>query len=237
MKLFFPCSGVVLGYVVNAFQLRQWDPGDRLSSRNATRFFAGVRIGVDARLDILRAAAHALLESGVLHPMPPIHADLAEAFTARGPEGEGPEVAWLAAITADWDAIAGASCSPPPPVSSVRLAGYAALQMVVVDLSLRLAALLSLRGAPDGPSLPLYWFRPRGMQDWLRGLMHDASLSRGDLAKRTGVDRGLVDLWLAGGRPCDARSRAPPRGRAGSRAQCRRVRRSAPSPALPPLLV
>lgn len=197
-----PSSLVVIGHVVKAFDLYSWDPGEKLSSRPASRCFAGKEtISADSRLDILRAVVHALRDSGVLEPLPPVDPSLTNAFAASDASGEGQDVLWLHALAADWDAIAGVSCSPRPRVSSRQLAGYATLQMIVVDLSVRLAGLLELRGAAEGPSLPSYWFRPRGMGDWLRDMMHEAALTGEGLAARAGVDRNTVNNWRAGTRP------------------------------------
>lgn len=196
-----PSSLVVIGYVVKSFDLYSWDPGEKLSSRQASRCFAGQVIGPDARLDILRAVVHALRDSGVLEPLPPIDPTLTNAFAASEASGEGQDVRWLHALAADWDAIAGVSCSPRPRVSSRPLAGYATLQMVMVDLSVRLAGLLELRGAAEPPSLPSYWFRPEGIGDWLRCMMDEAGLTGEELAARAGVAPNTVDTWRAGTRP------------------------------------
>ena len=46
--LSLPLSGAVVGELVNAFDLRRWDPREVLSSTNATRVFRGERIGDDS---------------------------------------------------------------------------------------------------------------------------------------------------------------------------------------------
>jgi tetratricopeptide (TPR) repeat protein len=195
-----PTSGVLLGRLIDAFDLRRWDANNVLSPKNrtTTRFFAGERVGADAERAAFCATGAALIDSGVLPevlllgaPFPPE----ARVLLAEVPLGEIAGL-MLERIANHWDEFAGALRRLSAPVSSERLALVICLQLVGVDLALRLTALLWLtRSTIEGtPSLP--WLAKGGMNRWLRELHRRSGVSRDQLASDARVSDKTLDAWL-----------------------------------------
>lgn len=199
-NLSLPSSGLVLAQLVDAFDLRRWDPDGVLSRRNgsAARFFGGERVGTDAEANLFGAAGVALIESELVPrvllrgaPLP----DAAAEIFARVPHGELLGAA-LMRLAARWDELAGALRRTCPPIFSQRLAWLACLQLVTADLAVRLTGLLwltrpSLDDAPD-----LAWARPNGLRDRLRDQQARTGLSRDRLAEQLRVGPHTLDGWL-----------------------------------------
>jgi hypothetical protein len=209
--LSLPRSGVVLSYVIDAFDLRRWDPKRILSPRNGTtaRFLTGKRVGKEAEDRILRATGTALVESGIVPAavVPALLPPPLAGVLSRSPPAEvfAPAFAFLAGrLAGHWDELAGGLRRASAPICSERLARLAVLQLVAIDLAVRLAAMLWLtRSEVQGPP-PIPWAAKDGMRSRLRELRAKTDLSRDRLAAAAHVDAHTIDAWLdAGVRPQD----------------------------------
>ncbi|MBI5536021.1 MAG: tetratricopeptide repeat protein [Deltaproteobacteria bacterium] len=195
-----PNSGEVLSHVIEAFDLRRWDPEDVLSTRNGTavRFLKGERVGEDPEHKIWVATANALLASGVVPEVvaePPPIAQALDVALRKVPQAEM-FAAFLSGMAHHWDAMAGALLRLSAPVYSQRLARLSCLHLVVIDLAVRLAAVLWLTRweGVRPPAIP--WALERGMQAWLRDLLAKSCISRDKVAEVADVHEHTVDAWL-----------------------------------------
>jgi Flp pilus assembly protein TadD len=206
--LSLPLSGVVLSHIIDAFDLRRWDPNGTLSPRDgtATRFFKGERVGEDAELRIFRATGTALVESGVVPPVFLLGAPLPAPFAGaldKVPPGEMLAV-FLGRVAGHWDELAGALRRASAPVFSERLARLACHQLVTIDLAVRISAVLWLTRSTIEEPPPTPWAVQDGMRSRLRDLHRTTGLSRDRLAAAARVDEDTLDAWLDGNvRPKD----------------------------------
>ena len=205
-----PFSGSVLGHLVDAFQLRSRDGSSVLSGRTASRFFAGERVEPASRAEIFDAFCRAVIAAG-LFPND-IRLDVGDAI-GQGPSGTAARLSAEAvvakvclALSDQWDALAGSLQRHAPGVGLPRLLYGAALRIVTIDLSVRLAGLLWLmRFDGDEPGSP-EWVAPRGMAAALRELLRRCApaVTRDQLAEIVDVSANTVDAWLdTDSRPSD----------------------------------
>jgi hypothetical protein len=85
---------------------------------------------------------------------------------------------------------------------------YAAcLRLLVVDLAVRICAIMWLTRQSDAAPLPICWAEPRGIPKFVKGLLETAhpKITRQALSEIVGVHPHTVDGWLDDGvRPTDA---------------------------------
>jgi hypothetical protein len=213
-RLQLPLSGVILGHLIEAFDLRRCDPTGALSTRNATRIFSGERVDPKAEEKIWIAAAEALLASDLL---PPLKVPCHDPLNPRSTESVLAQMlaavpiqrfvgAHLGDMGERWDALVGSLRRLAPPVGHVRLAYGAALRLGVIDVSVRLAGLLWLAREDTTNPLAGYWAREDGLGPWLKDAMArcEPALKPDELAHKIGIHENTVDGWLyAGARPTD----------------------------------
>ncbi|MFO0757610.1 MAG: hypothetical protein U0359_14030 [Byssovorax sp.] len=206
-----PLSGLVLGDIIDAFDLRRLDHGGVLTKRNARRYLAGERVSPEAVDEVQKAVAEAVVEAGLLPPgltvldLVPIPDGAGAADLAKAPLSMvvRPVIASLAGA---WDALAGAMRRLSAPVAFPALATGACLRLVAIDVAVRLTSLLWLSRATDEEPVPDFWIRERGTSQWLRTLLDacSPSLTRDKLAERLRVHPHTLDGWLdADVRPTD----------------------------------
>jgi tetratricopeptide (TPR) repeat protein len=204
-----PLSGTVIATIIDAFDLRRWDKKSALSSRNARRYLGGVRVSHDAQTEVIGAFASSVLASKLFPPVLSLERMVPPDDPLRRPgQAVPPLVALTRFITIyaeQWDVVAGALRTKTAPVAFERIAYGACFRLVVIDLAVRLCALLWLaRWAGD--DLPLFWIEEGGAAKWLRGLLDGCTpkLTRDGLAMATKVHIRTVDGWLdADARPED----------------------------------
>ena len=171
-------SGQVMGAVVDAF-----GTGNAfLKGKTARRFFAGHTCTDANRRQVFEAVAGLLLDAGGIETSNlPRRGDLARA---------------LEEAALRWDeALATLQSRAGPLDAAVMERG---LRFAVVDLALRLFALLRLaRRLSPRPGIPL-WSDPNGGGELLRRLARGSGLTREALAERVGVSDNTVDAWLDG---------------------------------------
>jgi len=182
-----PQSGQILGAVVAALHL-----GDQaLTTKTASRYFRGAQISEKSRRAIFEALGHALVDSGVV---PRLRHHTEQEMPARSVLALAIE--WHADR---WDQVAGFMRSVSVPVGRKDLAALSYLRLAVIDLALRVSAVLWLadRAAPD-EGTPL-WAQESSGSRYLRSLLGKCPgerPTREELANRLGVSDNTVDSWL-----------------------------------------
>ena len=179
-------SGRIIGAVVKVFNLDQ----GVLSQRTARRFFNGRSVSDPSRKEILDAIAKSLIELGLVpnSGMLTGEVDRVEAGIADA----------ISLASERWDRLMARIQSRSSVINDRQHAAERFLRLVVVDLSLRVFALLRLSGEkPSRPGTPL-WAESNGGGKLLRQLVNEAGLTRHQLAARVGVSYTSVDNWLDG---------------------------------------
>lgn len=204
-----PLSGEVLGALVEAFDLRTLPGGtevtDLLQDRTTRTYFQGERVKEESARKIIRAVAEALVAAGI--------------FPAAVPRCEEVDFAdllsrILAQHAAQWDYIVGDLAVYTPPLEWPSLAALPYLRFAVIDVALRIAALMWLeKKDPHEPKEVPPWARANGRSALLHDLIGRCRkpMTRDRLAEllddATGTDAyvfSTVDRWLAkenGARP------------------------------------
>ena len=194
-----PLSGVVLGHLVEAFDLRRWDTESKLSGRNATRIFGGdERVTPEAEAEIFDGVARAVLASKLFPPviglddvLPPDAADKVSEVPAHLLLG-----GHIASLASHWDSMVGALERLAPPVALPRLVLGTCLRLVIVDLAVRLTGLLWLVRSNRTEALPVRWAAEGGISNWLKSLMKESKVTRDKLADGARVHQNTADGWL-----------------------------------------
>ena len=187
---FAPLGGAyshrIIGAVVKAFNLEQ----GVLTGRTAKRFCAGKPVSEHSQNEILEELARALIER-CIPPIPPqFHEhDLSMVTVVSGA---------IALAAARWDYLLATIQSRSGRIIDRRLAAERFLRLVIVDLSVRVFALMRLSGLePSRPETPS-WAEENGGGQLLRQLTKRAGLTRDQLAARLRMSDTSVDNWLDG---------------------------------------
>ena len=179
-------SGHIIGAVVKALNLSQ----GVLNERTAQRFFAGYSISDHNRTEILIALGEAFVKRGIV-PVPPGFAQ----YDISMPKIIGAAVARAAA---KWDNLMSGIQSRSGTIRDIDQAISQFLRIVVIDVAVRVFALLRLAGlepsTPDTPS----WAQENGGGKLLRRLATKSELTRDQLAARLEVSYTSIDNWLDG---------------------------------------
>ena len=179
-------SGQVIGAVVKALGL----DGGVLGYRTARRFFDGRTVSEYSRREILEGLGKALIDRGIV-PVPHLFREYDISMVAVIAEA-------VARASLQWDNLLAKMQSRSGTIENSAQAIEQFLRLVVVDLSLRVFALLRLAGLkPHCPETPL-WAEENGGGRLLRRLMGKAGLTREQLASRLDVSDTSVDNWLDG---------------------------------------
>lgn len=193
-----PTSGILLGALVDAFQLGDPDVGgpaaarigsDATKARNARRYFDGEETPHETRQEYCRIVARAAIHAGLL--------DGIAQF--GGTAGRGDEA--LADMLFHWLCLwdhryrRAAAGWPHPPRS---LSGYLIGRHVVIDLALRAAALMHLAGFSNPEVVTLCAPAEQPGRSVLEVLMEESGrrLTREALANEVGVDITTVGGWI-----------------------------------------
>ncbi|MXY21417.1 MAG: hypothetical protein F4Y49_08790 [Dehalococcoidia bacterium] len=180
-------SAEIIGAIVDALRLDD----DVLTSRTAKRFFQGRSINEHNEAEIFLALGESLVERGLV-PVPPVFEQCDVSTGAIIGVS-------IARAGARWDRavsrIQGRSTTTVERTATIdRL-----LRFVVIDLAVRIFAILRLSSLePSRPGTPL-WAMENGGGRLLRKLAARAGLTRYDLAMRLGTSTpSSVDNWLDG---------------------------------------
>ena len=180
-------SAAIIGAIADALRL---DDG-LLTTRTARRFFQGRSISEDSQAEVFLELGEALVRRGLV-PEPPVFRqhDVSMAIIIG---------VSIARAASRWDRAAArlqhrSATTVEPSATAERL-----LRFVVIDLAVRIFAILRLAGMePDRPGTPL-WAQENGGGRLLRELAARAGVSREDLAARLGSSTtSSVDNWLDG---------------------------------------
>lgn len=181
-----PYSGEIIGAVVKALDL---DHGI-LKGRTARRFFRGEQISERKREEIFEALGETVVNLGMV-PEPavlkrfgtPMSSIMGEAFAVTGER---------------WDALVALMQSRSAPIQNDTVAVNGFLRLEVVDLALRMFALVRLTDLNPPASVTPVWAENNSRSKLLRGLAKDAGLTREQLADRLEKSDTSIDNWLDG---------------------------------------
>ena len=179
-------SGQVVGAVVEALGLDQ----GVLRGRTARRFFDGRPVSDYSRKEILEGLGEALVDRGIV-PVPHLFREYDVSMVAVIGEA-------VTRASLQWDNLIATIQSRSTTIEDSALAIKQFLRLVVVDLSLRIFALLRMAGLkPHPPETPL-WAEENGGGKLLRRLTERAGLTRENLASCLDVSDTAIDNWLDG---------------------------------------
>jgi len=179
-------SGRIIGAVVDALDL---DEGV-LTRRTARRFFQGRSINEHNRSEIFKALGEALVDRGIVPET--------DTFRKHGIPMADFLTDAIAHAAHRWDGLLSLVQNRSATVEGRSIVSERLLRFVVIDLSLRIFALLRLSGLdPNPPEVPT-WAQGNGGGRLLRELTARAGLTRIQLAARLNVSPSTVDNWLDG---------------------------------------
>ena len=161
-----------------------------LDSRTTRRFFAGESVNEYNRNQIFDAFGQALINRGLA---PETLDDLPEDLPMESVVGMSVMMA-----CGQWDHLMGHIQGRSGKITDVGEAGTQFLRLVIVDLALRLFAVVRL-GLADLPTIePPKWLFENGIGKILRQHLRQTGLTRDQLAARLGVSTTSVDNWFDG---------------------------------------
>lgn len=190
-EFLLPRAAAIVGEIVRAFDFDH--PG--LTDKAAQRYFSSEVLSDEARAYVLRSLCEELADRRMF-PDP-----IGEQVTPTNrDEVVGILLEHLTRKVTDWESIVGSLRSVATRSSDTHLATYAILRLVTIDLALRNAALLAIRGEDGGQfEIPL-WARRNGLSDLIRTLRDACPTqpSATTIAKAIGTETHSVENWLAG---------------------------------------
>ena len=185
-------SGQVIGAVVEALNLDH----PVLKERTARRFFAGRSVSEYSHAQILRALGQVLVETGIV-PVP-------SAFEKYDISMPNIIAEAIARESQRWDKLVATMQSHSVATDGTASTVTGFLRIVVVDLAVRVFALMRLNElAPSYDETPL-WAQENGGGKFLRALTQQANLTRSQLTQHLqlmaclGAYGTSVDNWLDG---------------------------------------
>ena len=179
-------SGQAIGAVVKALDL---DHGV-LKERTARRFFAGAPVSEHSSCQIFLALGEVLVEREII-PEPPLF---------RQYDAPTPSIiaAAIERAAQRWDSLAATMQSRSGRTEQPGQSAVEFLRIVVVDLAVRVFALMRLAGLEPGKDEVPLWAQENGGGKMLRALTQQAGFSRERLAAHLGVSDNAMDNWLDG---------------------------------------
>ena len=179
-------SGQIIGAVVKALNLDH----PVLKERTARRFFAGRTVSEYSHAQILRAIGQVLVETGIV-PVP-------SAFEKYGISMPNIVTETIARESQRWDKLVATMQSRSAATDDTASAIADFLRIVVVDLAVRMFALMRLAELDPGNSETPSWSQENGGGKYLRALTQQAGLTRDEMVRRIDVSDTSVDNWLDG---------------------------------------
>ena len=182
-----PLSGQIIGAVVRELRLQD----DVLKSKTAVRYFKGGRIKDHSKYEIFESLSQALVDHSIIPPSPFL---VQEGLPLAKVISTG--IAWYAN---QWDQLVGYMRSMSAPVDRPDLAAISYLRLAVIDLSLRISAVLWLSELPTPNEGTPLWAESKGRAKHLRRLLDSCGPdgpTRDQLAERLGVSYNTIDNWL-----------------------------------------
>lgn len=193
-----PLSGQVLGAIVKTLGLRNISQaGSGLKGNTAVRYFKGERIKDDSRLEVLLHFAQALLDAGFFEVFQvELMTTESRTFTER-------LALWFDFLAVQWDRLAASMRSFSCPINIHKIAPLPYLRLCVLDLAIRSAAALLIKGNTPDEEPPL-WVLKEGRGALLKELQKRSGKTRDDLIVFLEMNENTIDGWLDGQhRPAD----------------------------------
>ena len=179
-------SGRILRAVVQALNIEDEVLGDRTSRR----FFSGQHVDEYNRNRIFDALGQGLITHGLV---PETLEDLPDELPMASVAGMT-----LIMVCGEWDRLMAHIQGRSWKITVGGDAGAQILRLVVVDLALRVFALVYLDLVDPPETEPPAWVLENGIGSILRQHLRRARLTRNQLSARSGVSPTSVDNWLDG---------------------------------------
>lgn len=182
-----PFSGPIIGTLVKNLRLQH----DFLNRKTAKRYFNGERIKDDSKFEVIEAIGQALVKQGII-PQSPFITRMAiplERVISLG----------IACYAEQWDQLVGYMQSTSAPVDRPDLAAISYLRLAVIDLALRVSAVLWLAEASTPNEETPLWAEEKGGSALLQKLLAKCGEfcpTRDELADRLDVSENTIDSWL-----------------------------------------
>lgn len=184
-----PLSGEILGKLVEALQIRT----DVLTSKTANRLFRGKRIRENRRFGILESTASVLVNNGVIPKIETLNSHDMPLTKI---------LSFVFAFQADrWDRLVGYMRGSSYPVTRQDLAPVPYLRFLVIDLALRITAIIRLAELPNLENETPFWAEESDSGKLLKEFQDRCGpkrLTREQLAELLDVSNNTIDSWLDG---------------------------------------
>ena len=181
-----PYSGPIIAALLQAFDLEITSP----DPRTVRRYLSGKSITEDNEADFFLSLGEKLVEQGVV-PVPVV-------FEYHGVSTDKVTGVAFARAARKWDQLVATLQSHSTPNLDLQNAVAGFLRVVIVDLAIRVFAVVRLcKTSPPSEKSPS-WAAESGGGLLLRRLLADSGLTRRQLAEEMGVSDTSVDNWCDG---------------------------------------
>ena len=181
-----PYSGQIIGAVMRAFDIEIESP----DPRTVRRYLSGQPVSENSETEFFLSLGEVLVKRGIV-PVP----DVFKECDVSMPVIAGCAIARAAV---KWDRLIAEIRSRGGRDLDVRVVVTGFLRLVVIDLAVRVFALLRLCKTPLATLESPSWARENGGGLMLRELLADSPLTRKDLAEKMGVSDTSIDNWFDG---------------------------------------
>lgn len=180
-----PLSGQIIGEIVKLLQL---DLGSERVKKNAQRLFRNGRISDAKKFEVFEAIGTAVVDLELIPSLP---------FMERDKMTLDRTIALcLTMWSEDWDTLVGRMRQLSPPVDRLDLAAVAYLRLAVIDLALRVSAVLWLADIPTPKEGEPSWAQAKGGSDYLKQLIGQAEITHEEFVDKVNVSSTAAENWL-----------------------------------------
>ena len=182
-----PLSGPIIGELVKLLQL---DLGSDRIKKNAQRFFRNGTTSDARKLEVFDAIGAAVADLGLIPELP---------FMEREKMTLDRTISLcLTMWSKDWDGLVGRMRASSAPVDRPDLAAVAYFRLAIIDLALRVSAVLWLADTPTPEEGEPAWVQANGGSDFLKQLISKAGITHEEFSDIVNVSPTATDNWLYG---------------------------------------